>query len=299
MRRTGGHKPSTARDIASVLAEPLTAYRRGTRMTVGRVMAHLGDLDAATVTPRDVETVLKSYEDVGASPRTVNKAREVNRAIFSYANDPDLGGWQFDNNPAARTVKRRITIAAAIRHFEIDHVEAIATAAETGAWRDPTPIHWRRDDATLAEEAEENRQLADLVRVAAYTGLRQGELLVLRWRDVDLAERTLTVERALSAAVELSPKSGLSRVVPLGDQAIRPLKRLSQRRNFVGPEDYVFASCTGERPDPSALRQRYNKARDATDAPPLPFTHCATLPARCSSANSTRSPSKQSSAMPA
>jgi integrase len=271
MRRTGGHKPSTARDIASVLAEPATAYRRGTRLTVGRLMARLGDLDATAVGPADVERVLESYEQTGASPRTVNKAREVIRAMYAYGIDPDLGGWELTQNPAARTVKRRLNHAAAVRHFEIDQVEAIAGAAETGTWREPRPEDCERNETTLAEEAQENEQLADLIRIAAYTGLRQGELVALRWRDVNLTERVLTVERALSGTVELSPKSGLIRVVPLADQALKPLKRLNRRPNFTGPDDYVFAAVTGDRPDPSALRRRYNKARDTASAPPLPF----------------------------
>jgi integrase len=123
----------------------------------------------------------------------------------------------------------------------------------------------------VAEEAEENEQLGDLIRIAAYTGLRLGELIALRWRDINLTERVLTVERALSATVELSPKSGQIRAVPLADQAIKPLKRLAGRPNFTGPDDYVFASPTGGRSDSSALRRRYNKARDSAHAPPLPL----------------------------
>jgi integrase len=271
MQRTGRHKPSTARDIASILAEPNTTSRRGARPTLGRVMQTLGDLDAGAVSPADVERVLANYEQAGASPRTVNKAREVIRAIYAYGLDPDLGGWDLAQNPAARTVKRRVNHAAAVRHFELDQIEAIADAAHSGTWRDARPDNWERDRTMLAEQAEENQQLGDLIRIAAYTGLRLGELVALRWRDINLTERVLTVERALSATVELSPKSGQIRAVPLADQAIKPLKRLAGRPNFTGPDDYVFASPTGNRPDPSALRRRYNKARDSAHAPPLPL----------------------------
>jgi integrase len=271
MRRTGGHKPSTERDIASVLAEPFAAHRRGTRRTFGRVMAHLGDLDAVAVTRVDVERVLASYEQAGASPRTVNKAREVIRAIYGYGINPDLGAWELAENPAARTVKRRVNRAATVRHFEIDQVEAIANAAESGTWREPRPASWERNPTTVAEEAQENQQLADLIRVAAYTGLRQGELVPLRWRDADLTERVLTVERALSGTVELSTKSGIGRMVPLADQALMPLKRLKERPHFTAPDDYIFAALDGDRPDASALRRRYNNARDSAGAPPLPF----------------------------
>ena len=92
MRRINAHKPSTARDIASVLAEPGVAHRRGAGATAGRVMAALGDLDVGDVTVADVERVLDAYDDAGASPRTVNKAREVIRAIFNYGADHAVVG---------------------------------------------------------------------------------------------------------------------------------------------------------------------------------------------------------------
>ena len=93
----------------------------------------------------------------------------------------------------------------------------------------------------------------------------------MRWRDVNFAERIVIVERALSGTEELSPKSGKLRAVPLADQALTALVRLSRRPNFSAPDHYVFATLTGDRPDPSALRRRYNRASDAAGAPPLPF----------------------------
>ena len=136
-------------------------------------MAHLGDLRADAVTAADVERVLNDYDKAGASPRTVNKARETIRAIYSYGADPDLGGWDLTANPATRTSRRRIDSPAGIRHFEIAQIEAIAATASSGAWRDPCPTDWKRQRATITQQAEEDRQLADLVRFAAYTGLRR------------------------------------------------------------------------------------------------------------------------------
>ena len=271
MQRTGAHKPSTARDVACVLAEPAVAYRRGAGVTAGRVMEHLGDRRADLVTVADVERVFDAYDEADASSRTINKVREIIRAIYNYGADPDLGGWDLATNPAKRTARRRTSGPVGVRHFELEQVEAIARAAESGAWREARPPDWKRDAVTIAEEAEENERLADLIRVAAYTGLRQGELVALRLRDCNFAERVLTVERALSSTIELSPKSGNLRVVPLADQALTALDRQSRRANFTAPDDYVFASLTGERPDPSALRRRYNRARDVAAAPALPI----------------------------
>src|ERR1035437_2727626 len=80
----------------------------------------------------------------------------------------------------------------------------------------------------------QNRQDAELVRVASYAGLRLGELLALRWRDVDFAGPALTIERAMSDGIESSTKSGRIRRVPLPDQAAGGPRRLGKARGHTG-----------------------------------------------------------------
>lgn len=59
--------------------------------------------------------------------------------------------------------------------------------------------------------------------------------------------------------------------MPLADQPLAALERLSRRPNFLGSDDYVFCSVAGDRIDPSALRRRCIAARDAAEVPPLRF----------------------------
>src|SRR5208283_6052753 len=65
-----GIKPSTSADYRSTLAEPGTAPKKRGRPHNGHVMAALGDLPAATITPADIEKLLATVEATGASPRT-------------------------------------------------------------------------------------------------------------------------------------------------------------------------------------------------------------------------------------
>jgi integrase len=55
-------------------------------------------------------------------------------------------------------------------------------------------------------------------------GLRLGELLALRWSDVDLDGGRVVVRRALARDVVGTPKSGRSREVPLARQAVEALR---------------------------------------------------------------------------
>ncbi len=120
-------------------------------------------------------------------------------------------------------------------------------------------------------EVAEDHQDAELVRLAAYAGLRQGELLALRWRDVEFTASAITVARAMSAGVESSTKSGRVRRVPLADQAAAALDRLSRREHFTDPDDLVFCNALGRTLDDSALRKRYKRAQAAAVVRPLRF----------------------------
>jgi integrase len=68
-----------------------------------------------------------------------------------------------------------------------------------------------------------------------------------------------------------STKSRRARGVPLPDQAATAPERLSRRGEFTAPDDYVFANRFGRRLDPSALRRRFERARDAAALEPLRF----------------------------
>lgn len=74
------------------------------------------------------------------------------------------------------------------------------------------------------------------------TGLRVGELLALKWEDLDLSAGRLMVRRTLWDKQEVLPKGGQAREVPLGDEVIAALKA---HRHLRGP--YVFCDETGAR----------------------------------------------------
>jgi integrase len=263
-----GAKPSTLRDHRCLLAEPGQAYRRGRGSSPGLIMGALGDRPAREVTTREVEELLRTIAATGAAPRTVNKARQLVCAIFNYGMRPST--YALATNPAQHADRRREPDPAVLAFYSSEQIEALAKALSTGAHRDPSRPAIGEEE--IAARARDDAQDAELVRVAAYAGLRRGELVALRWRDVDFTEQKILVRRALSGEAEVrSTKSRRPREVPLPDQAAAALHRLRLRGEFTGPDDYVFANRFGRRLDPSALRRRYERARDAAGLEPLRF----------------------------
>ncbi len=262
-----GAKPSTLRDREAVLGEPGVPRKRGEGKTLGHVMAALGDRTAAKITTREIDELLATISATGASASTVNKYRSAVSAVFNHGCKPSTFG--LPANPVTRSDKRREPTQAPLVFYSPEEIEAIARSLAEGRHRDPA-YPAVNDGERMARRAEDHQD-AEVVRVAAYAGLRQGELLALRWRDVDFTGSALTIARAMSAGMESSTKSGRVRRVPLADQAAGALDRMSRRENFTSPDDLVFCNVFGRPLDGSALRRRYKRAQVAAGVRPLRF----------------------------
>jgi integrase len=240
LERVRGAKPSTLRDHRSLLAEPGVRARRGDHETNGRVMRALGDRPAVAITAEELEALLATVEATGASPRTVNKHRAIVSAVFEHGRRRR----GLAHNPAAEVDKRKEPQRDSLQVFTVAEVEAIA--------------------GTMGDDQD-----AELVRIAAYCGLRQGELLALRWRDV--GEGAITVSRAVSAGEMTGTKSHRVRFVPLIPKAAHALARLKARGDFTGDADLVFPNWRGRPMDGGALTRRFKLARDNAGARSLRF----------------------------
>lgn len=101
-----------------------------------------------------------------------------------------------------------------------------------------------------------------LYAVAVEAGLRQGELLALRWRDVDWSAGLIRVRRAFVRGEFTTPKSRRSsRAVPMHDGLAALLERHFQASGWQADDDLVFAHpLLGSVLDGSKLRRRFRAA---------------------------------------
>jgi integrase len=174
-----------------------------------------------------------------------------------------------------RTINKTLVLLHGIfKRAQREH--GLSGNAAAGAERQP---YRRSGDFQVLDAAEvaqltaaaENAQDAAMFTVAAFTGLRLGELLALRWHDVDFTRRLLHVRRSYVLGREDTPKSGRVRSVPLIDQAARALDRLSRRKCFMGDDDRVFVDEAGGVLSQDALRPRYRRALERAGLKPLRF----------------------------
>jgi hypothetical protein len=166
LERVVGAKPATLRDHRYLLAEPGTPHRRGSGVQRGLIMRELGDRPATEVTTREVNQVLAQVAEAGASPRTVNKHRQLICAVYSYGCREAT--FALPHNPALAADHRAEPEPARLDFYSPEEVEALARALAAGQHRDPSApaVNDEEAKARTAEDAQD----AELVRVAAYAG---------------------------------------------------------------------------------------------------------------------------------
>lgn len=112
-----------------------------------------------------------------------------------------------------------------------------------------------------------------LYLTAAMTGLRQGELLGLRWRDVDFGARKLRVVSPYVRGEFGDPKSaGSGRSVPMAERVAVALRELRERSVYSRDRDLVFCHPeTGKPLDRSKLVRRFKQAIDRAEVHRITF----------------------------
>lgn len=130
-----------------------------------------------------------------------------------------------------------------------------------------TPL--TREEARRLLNTVQGDRLEALYVVALHTGLRQGELLALRWEDLDLEARTLQVRRTVTkdgGKLSIGPaKTAQSRrTVKLTRDATdalrghltRQLEEIDGLGDFFEDNGFVFCTAKGTLINPSNLRKR-------------------------------------------
>jgi integrase len=208
-----------------------------------------GDRPMDRIDRAQVERYLHAKRGEGLSAKTVQNHLNFLHGIFAFA---IRRSWA-TANPVALVERPRAHRSAhrRIRFLQPEELEAVLRAVP--------------DDVLGTLERP-------LYLTAAMTGLRQGELLALRWSDVDWPASRVRVAESFTRGAFDSPKSHRGRSVPMADRLAGELERHFQRSHWRRDQDLVFAHpATGHVLDASKLRKRFRAALALAGAPDLTF----------------------------
>jgi len=193
--------------------------------TVNALRREFGDLPLSRLTSAKIEGYLARRRAGGLSAASSNRYLCVMKASLAKAHE-----WAYLPASPAAAVRCLREDKKAPRPYLPEEIERLLAVLE--------PRH------------------ADVLRVYLETGLRLSELASLRWADVDLGARALTVR---------GTKAGRDRTIPLSGTVAAILERLRRERAadpVVGIEPLVFGTKADIR---QVLRRAYNRAQIPAD----------------------------------
>lgn len=226
IKQNAGLKRSTVRGYRSLIDAHLVPY--------------FGALPVDRITTNDVAALDRALREAGLKPQSRRNVLGLLGAMLTTAK---RRGWLAENPVADYDKPRK-------------------------ARSEPDELCF----LTLEELEKVLREMPDdplgyvertLVLTAAMTGLRRGELLGLRWKDVDWEARKIRVARTFVGGKEDTPKSASSRRdVPLADRVAGELQRLWEVTPYQAEDAPVFTHPrgTGLPLDGSAVSKRFQLA---------------------------------------
>jgi integrase len=216
-----------------------STYDRDAYIVVNHIKPALGRIKVKKLSPAHVQSFYRDRLDTGLSPSTVHKMHAVLHKALAQAVK-----WHM--------VPRNVTEA---------------TDPPKPAPKEMRPLSTEEVHKLL--EAAHGDRLEALYVLAVTTGMRRGELLALRWQDVDLENATISVRSTLTRDGGRytigEPKTKKSRrSVQLTASAVQALKRHLEHQlryiEILGDQyedrGLVFTTDTGSPINPSNLRQR-------------------------------------------
>jgi integrase len=226
-KENAGLKRSTARGYRSVIEAHLIPF--------------FGDRPVDRITEATIAACDKHLRESGLKPQTRRNILGLLVAILATAKKR---GWVSENAASdyEKPRKSRSDTDVELPFLTLEEVERVLRAMP--------------DDPLGQVEGA-------LILAAAMTGMRRGELLGLRWKDVDWTARKIRVVRTYVGGKEDTPKSDSSRrAVPLANRLAGELQRVYDASPYKADDDPVFThpSGTGLPLDGSAVSKAFKAA---------------------------------------
>jgi integrase len=235
-------------DVRGRKASTLAAYESTLR---AHLVPHFGDRDLNRITTDDVEAFAGGCRAKGCAPKSIRNYLGALHAILDHA--------KVRPNPVADARKPEAEDTDPdIRFLSEEELDALLRAVPDD--------HLGPTDRAL-------------YLTAALTGLRQGELFGLRWRDIDWTAMRVRVRRSYArkrAGREAQfgrPKSKRSsRSVPMHDRVGAELERHFQRSHYTADDDLALCHPhTGGPLDHSRVLKRFKAALRTAAIRPILF----------------------------
>lgn len=289
-RRMSFYGETRSAALAAARAARADAERgRGVSAGMLTVEAHMTDWLERVVLPSVRQSTYASYESI----TRVHIAPRIGRVKLTELTPAHVRGLLLSVLAQGRTeatagrVKACLSAALKIAMHDYGLPRNVAALVQVPRTGQPAfqgeQVTVEQAHAMLA--AFDTSRLGPMVRFAVATGLRQGELLALRWQDIDLDSGTISVQHALQRKRSKTqgrsltrPKTEKSRrSLPLNEMARKALadqRRLAAADKLAAgdawrDEGWVFGNPTGGSRNGESVTRNFQAFMKSHDFPRL------------------------------
>jgi integrase len=228
-----------------------STYTNYSNYIYNHIIPNLGNLELAKIKPMHLEKFYAKCAEK-LSPTTISKMHKLISSIFNYA----------------------------VRHGYISKNPChLVDAPKKGASKIRT---WNEEQVQKFLECAKKSRYYIAFLLAITTGMRRGEILGLRWSDIDFEKKTISINQVLSNDGKMfqEPKTEYSkRLIALPDITVRELKRHRKRilhEKFRAGGCYIdldLVVCTslGNRVHPMSLQRMWWDYIEASGVPRIRF----------------------------
>ncbi len=233
-----------------------TTFKQYKNTTKNRIIPILGDYKVIQLNTIILQQYINNLSDEGLSPRTVEYTGTVIHGALETARK-----WKVITHNPMVDVERPRPRRRDYKTWTIEEMDKFLTATKITNYR-----------------------LYMIINTALNTGLRRGELLSLKWEDVDEKNGYLNIERSLIYDKEgyrfTTPKNNSSiRSIKIGDEFLKELKEWKKYqkkfemafRIIYKDEGLIFTTQTGKPLFPRSLTFEFNKATKIAGCPEIRF----------------------------
>jgi integrase len=218
------------------------------------IIPSLGNVPLSSLKTIHINNFINDMHEKNYSAATIKKAVNIIKNSLEYAIDIDL-------------INKNVAKKATLPKEEKNEMQA-----------------WSEEEVNNFLKVAKNDSHYALFYLALMSGLRQGELLGLRWRDLDLENHFLTINQVLAHngkdIIKGAKTKAGNRTINLSESTIQVLKthrklvleeKLKNGKSYQD-QDLVFCTALGTPIHPSNLRNRtFNKLIEAANVTKIRF----------------------------
>lgn len=218
-----------------------TTYKQYFDVYTCYIKPNIKNVPLRTVTVLDIQKIIAKMHERGLSASTMKQVRKVFNLSLARAKKD-----KYITINVAEEIEIPVVQQKARKVLKPDEIEKMFTFLETSRW------YWP-------------------LRFMLVTGLRRGELLALKWSDIDEVNKVITISDNLTEAGLGTTKSNKVHYVPLSNTANMCLKefrkQLEKESNhalWVNETDIIFVGRNGLPIKPKSLNNVFRRVHEKT-----------------------------------